>query len=59
MEELLLRPYKAVPARLRPADRMVAHTGYLVFSRRVTGGLDEGWALPTRGRRHLVDDDDE
>lgn len=33
VEELLLRPYKAVPTRLRPMDRMVAHTGYLVFAR--------------------------
>jgi tRNA (adenine57-N1/adenine58-N1)-methyltransferase len=31
--EILLRFYKTVPARLRPADRMVAHTGYLVFGR--------------------------
>jgi len=35
VEELLLRPYKAVPARLRPVDRMVAHTGYLIFARAV------------------------
>jgi tRNA (adenine57-N1/adenine58-N1)-methyltransferase len=35
VEELLLRPYKAVSARLRPMDRMVAHTGYLVFARRI------------------------
>ena len=34
--EILLRYYKIVPARLRPADRMVAHTGYLVFGRPVT-----------------------
>jgi tRNA (adenine57-N1/adenine58-N1)-methyltransferase len=33
--EILLRSYKPVPARLRPADRMVGHTGYLVFARRV------------------------
>ena len=33
VEEILLRPYKAVPARLRPMDRMVAHTGFLVFAR--------------------------
>jgi tRNA (adenine57-N1/adenine58-N1)-methyltransferase len=33
VEELLLRPYKVVPARLRPMDRMVAHTGYLIFAR--------------------------
>jgi tRNA (adenine57-N1/adenine58-N1)-methyltransferase len=33
--EILLRPYKPVAERLRPADRMVAHTGYLVFARRL------------------------
>lgn len=31
--EILLRFYKTVPPRLRPSDRMVAHTGYLVFGR--------------------------
>lgn len=31
--EILLRYYKAVPERLRPTDRMVAHTGYLIFAR--------------------------
>ena len=31
--ELLLRYYKPVSERLRPTDRMVAHTGYLVFAR--------------------------
>jgi len=35
VEEILLRTYKAVPARLRPMDRMVAHTGYLVFARSI------------------------
>jgi len=34
--ELLLRYYKTVPERLRPADRMVAHTAYLIFGRPVT-----------------------
>ncbi|OQA99748.1 MAG: tRNA (adenine(58)-N(1))-methyltransferase TrmI [Chloroflexi bacterium ADurb.Bin222] len=33
VDELLLRSYKAVAARLRPMDRMVAHTGYLIFAR--------------------------
>jgi len=37
VEELILRPYKAVPGRLRPFDRMVAHTGYLVFARALLG----------------------
>jgi tRNA (adenine57-N1/adenine58-N1)-methyltransferase len=33
--EVLIRYYKTVPARLRPTDRMVAHTGYLIFARAV------------------------
>lgn len=33
--ELSLRHYKPVAERLRPEDRMVAHTGYLVFTRKV------------------------
>ncbi|MCF8085556.1 MAG: tRNA (adenine-N1)-methyltransferase [Desulfohalobiaceae bacterium] len=31
--EILVRPYKPVADRLRPEDRMVAHTGYLIFCR--------------------------
>lgn len=31
--EILLRYYKTIPQRLRPTDRMVAHTGYLIFAR--------------------------
>jgi hypothetical protein len=33
VKELLLRPYKVNVHRLRPEDRMVAHTGYLVLAR--------------------------
>jgi tRNA (adenine57-N1/adenine58-N1)-methyltransferase len=33
--ELLLRQYKPVPERLRPADTMVGHTGYLIFARKI------------------------
>ena len=33
--EILLRQYKAVPDRLRPFDRMIAHTGYLIFARAI------------------------
>jgi tRNA (adenine57-N1/adenine58-N1)-methyltransferase len=36
VSEMLLRHYKTVAARLRPEDRMVAHTGYLVFARPLT-----------------------
>lgn len=31
--EIMLRFYKPVPARLRPTDRMIAHTGFLIFGR--------------------------
>lgn len=33
--EILLRYYKAEPERFRPVDRMVAHTGFLIFARPV------------------------
>ena len=39
--ELLLRYYKPEPARLRPTDRMVAHTGFLIFARRIEPAEDE------------------
>ncbi|MCS7198214.1 MAG: tRNA (adenine-N1)-methyltransferase [Candidatus Bipolaricaulota bacterium] len=32
--ELLLRHYKPNPERLRPEDRMVAHTAFLIFARK-------------------------
>jgi tRNA (adenine57-N1/adenine58-N1)-methyltransferase len=35
MCEVLLRYYKTEPSRLRPTDRMVAHTGFLIFGRRI------------------------
>ncbi|NLE76704.1 MAG: tRNA (adenine-N1)-methyltransferase, partial [Chloroflexi bacterium] len=47
VEEIMLRGYKATAARFRPMDRMIAHTGYLVFARKVLAGpseLDEGEA---------------
>lgn len=38
--ELMLRFYKSDPARIRPTDRMVAHTGYLIFARRIEPTTD-------------------
>jgi len=45
VEELLVRHYKPVAARLRPEDRMVAHTGYLVFARTATDDVSP-WVGP-------------
>ncbi len=36
VQELMLRSYKIVPARIRPDERMVGHTGYLIFARAIT-----------------------
>jgi len=33
--EIMLRRYKTLAARLRPEDRMVGHTGYLLFARKI------------------------
>ena len=40
MCEILLRYYKPEPDRLRPVDRMVAHTGFLIFGRRIEPSED-------------------
>lgn len=39
--EIMLRYYKPVSDRLRPTDRMVAHTGYLIFGRPVASTFSE------------------
>ena len=39
--EILLRYFKPEPARIRPTDRMVAHTGFLIFGRRIEPSQDE------------------
>jgi tRNA (adenine57-N1/adenine58-N1)-methyltransferase len=51
VEEVLVRPYKAVPDRLRPMDRMVAHTGYLIFARKVRREVSQGAYWMDRRRR--------
>lgn len=33
--EIMLRRYKTLAARLRPEDRMIGHTGYLLFARKL------------------------
>lgn len=41
VSEMLHRYYKASATRLRPADKMVGHTGFLIFSRKL-----EPFAIP-------------
>ncbi|MCL4393862.1 MAG: tRNA (adenine-N1)-methyltransferase, partial [Chloroflexi bacterium] len=44
--EILTREYKPVADRLRPVDRMVAHTGYLLFARAVARAAQATLAEP-------------
>ena len=39
--EILLRFYKPEEDRLRPTDRMVAHTGYLIFARSIKKAITQ------------------
>jgi tRNA (adenine57-N1/adenine58-N1)-methyltransferase len=52
--EILLRYYKPEPDRLRPVDRMIAHTGFLIFARPVV--ITEKETAPEEfeagGKRH-------
>jgi tRNA (adenine57-N1/adenine58-N1)-methyltransferase len=41
IEELIRRAYKTIPARIRPDDQMIGHTGFLVFARAVERTPDE------------------
>lgn len=38
--EIMLRYFQADPTKLRPTDRMVAHTGFLIFARRIEPSQD-------------------
>jgi tRNA (adenine57-N1/adenine58-N1)-methyltransferase len=40
VEEILIRGWKPVAGRLRPQDRMVAHTGFLIFARNQNRSAD-------------------
>lgn len=53
VEEVLVRGWKPVADRLRPNDRMVAHTGFLVFARRQerSSAFEELKPLGTRERK--------
>ncbi|MBD5641620.1 MAG: tRNA (adenine-N1)-methyltransferase [Desulfovibrio sp.] len=54
--EILLRPWKPLADRLRPADRMTSHTGFLVFCRYQKKCPEfDSWLAPgTRERKQLA-----
>ena len=55
--ETMLRYYKAEATRFRPTDRMVAHTGFLIFARPVN--MDEpGFNRALLKEAGLVDDEE-
>jgi tRNA (adenine57-N1/adenine58-N1)-methyltransferase len=41
-EELILRPWRTIPQRIRPDDQMNGHTGFLVFARAVDREIRSG-----------------
>lgn len=47
--EIMLRQYKPTPQRIRPEDRLTAHTGYLIFARSRFEGEAAPIVRPTRG----------
>ncbi len=53
VEELLVRRWKAVADRLRPEDRMIAHTGFLIFARQQerSDAFDARKPMGTRERK--------
>jgi len=51
MEEIFLRSWKLTPARLRPDDRMIAHSAFLVFARKIEAGDESLTWMPDKRRR--------
>lgn len=53
VEEIMLRSWKPVPNRLRPTDRMVAHTGFLIFARKIDAAYRSFWYSRRQRRRDV------
>lgn len=51
MEEIYERPWKPVPGRLRPEDRMIAHSAFLIFARKIEVGDESLTWMPDKKRR--------
>lgn len=58
--EVILRPWDAGPMTMRPAHRMVAHTGFITTARRLSAAPGEGFpGARTMASPPLPDDDGE
>ena len=44
--EIMLRKYKTIAERVRPEDRMIGHTGFLIFARKREGTGDDAATGP-------------
>jgi tRNA (adenine57-N1/adenine58-N1)-methyltransferase len=51
VEEVLQRSFKPVAARLRPEDRMIAHSAFLVFARKIARDDESLTWMPDKKRR--------
>ncbi len=54
VEEILQRAYKPVPDRLRPEDRMIAHSAYLVFARKIARDDESLRWMPEKKQRAFL-----
>jgi tRNA (adenine57-N1/adenine58-N1)-methyltransferase len=54
--EIMLRYYKPVPDRLRPTDRMVAHTGFLIFGRPMIPAKQETVQTDSNENEHAFEE---
>ncbi len=54
--EIILRYYKPVSDRFRPTDRMIAHTGYLIFARPIL--LAEGQPPAAESQAEALQEED-
>lgn len=59
VEELILRPYRVLPDRIRPDDQMIGHTGFLLFARAVFPATENTNPPATEANFQAGDDEEE
>lgn len=55
VEEIFTRGYKTIADRLRPRDRMIAHTGYLIFARAIIRAAHDAPPAPSPSEEEQPD----